>query len=272
MRIMLIFSITSFFFCCNKENSESNPDIEKIDPTIVVNDISKTFGDEDFQIDVNSNSLGNFTFDIENQQIAEVENGVLSILSAGTTTITVSQDADENYNSGSASFLLTVSVSNIWRGRDVYFRKATDDNWNEKGFQDSISSSTILTRANKQSIFNIFSEQSYSENSPENTEWAFGNLDQIEDLNFCEFSCLVQGKPNRLIDEPLVLHLIEENIYLSIVFTYWGGGQTNDPGAVSYYRSTPLGYIDNDNDGVTDAFDQCPESLGNLITIFGCDL
>lgn len=267
-----IIIIIIFIIGCNKEESASNSEIEKIDPSIIVNDVSKTFGDEDFEIDISSTSSGSLTFNIENQQIAQVENGVLSILSAGTTTITVVQVADENYKSGSVSFLLTVSVSNIWRGRDVYFTKGTNDDWNDKAFQDSISSSTILTRANKQSIFNILSEQSYSETSPENTEWAIGNIDDIENLNFCKFSCLAQGRPNRLINTPLVLHLIEENIYLSIVLTYWGGGQTNDPGAITYYRSTPVGYIDSDNDGVTDGFDICPESTSNMVTIFGCDL
>lgn len=165
-----------------------------------------------------------------------------------------------------------IVTDNIWKGKMVTFSKETQDDWTLTNFQDSISPNVILTRASKQSIFNIQMETKSSGDSPLDTEWALGNINDIESLEFCNFKCIAKGKPYEIVDQQLVLHLISDDIYLSIIFHTWGGGNTGDRGAISYSRSTPIGYPDADSDGVRDLMDQCPQSPENVqVNIFGCE-
>ncbi|SHG55070.1 gliding motility-associated C-terminal domain-containing protein [Flavobacterium micromati] len=57
-----------------------------------------------------SNSTGAFTFISNSPNIASVTGTTVSIVSAGTTTITAYQAANENYNAGSVTLLLTILV------------------------------------------------------------------------------------------------------------------------------------------------------------------
>jgi hypothetical protein len=165
-----------------------------------------------------------------------------------------------------------VIIDNIWKGKMVTFSKDTQDDWTLINFQDSISPNVILTRANKQSLFNIKMETGSSNDSPLDTEWALGSIDDIESLEFCNFKCIAKGKPYEIVDQPLVLHLISDDIYLSIIFHIWGGGNSGDRGAISYSRSTPIGYPDADSDGVRDLMDQCPQTPADVqVNIFGCE-
>jgi len=162
---------------------------------------------------------------------------------------------------------------NIWKGVMVEFSKASNDDWTSKQFQDSITPNVILTRANKKAIFNIKKENSYKDDTggPSDTEWALGSIDNIDNLTFSSWIDAVDGSPTDYLDQELVVHLITDDIYFSIIMKYWGGGGTNDPGALSYIRSTPNDLSDDDKDGVSNQVDQCPNSPNNqLSNIFGC--
>jgi gliding motility-associated-like protein len=80
----------------------------KADPKIVLNEIVKIYGDDDFKISPTSNSNGQFSFNIENPLIGSVNGDIISILGTGVTTITTTQESERNYNSGSIKTLLTV--------------------------------------------------------------------------------------------------------------------------------------------------------------------
>ena len=80
----------------------------KADPQIVLNEIVKIYGDDDFKISPTSNSNGQFSFNIENPLIGSVNGDKISILGTGVTTITTTQQSERNYNSGSIKTLLTV--------------------------------------------------------------------------------------------------------------------------------------------------------------------
>jgi gliding motility-associated-like protein len=80
----------------------------KAEPEIILNEIVKTYGDSDFEIYPTSNSNGQFSFTIENPTIASINENKFSILQAGVTTITTTQQSERNYNSGSIKTLLTV--------------------------------------------------------------------------------------------------------------------------------------------------------------------
>ena len=94
----------------------------------------------------------------------------------------------------------------------------------------------ITRRNDGGQIYNIAKENISDKNSsPVGTEWAIGSLDDIGSLNFTKFRSAV-GSPKDVVGKNLVLHLIEDDIYLSVRFTSWSNGQK---GGFSYTRSTP---------------------------------
>ena len=127
------------------------------------------------------------------------------------------------------------SLSNIWNGPIKFFEKKDNTNQLEKANQDSITENVIITRGNSGGqIFNIAKENEADKyKSPIGTEWAIGSLMQIDSLVFKDFRLAV--KPKSIVDKELVLHLIEEDIYLSVKFKSWSSGKR---GGFSYERST----------------------------------
>jgi hypothetical protein len=63
---------------------------------------------------------------------------------------------------------------------------------------------------------------------------SIGEIDNIKDLKFQSFRTAV-GSPKSVVGEKLVLHIIKEDVYLSVEFTKWG--ESRD-GGFSYKRST----------------------------------
>ena len=127
------------------------------------------------------------------------------------------------------------SSSNIWNGPVKFFQKKDNTNQLEKNNQDSITENVIITRGNSGGqIFNIAKENEADKyKSPIGTEWAIGSLNQIDSLVFKDFRLAV--KPQYVVGKKLVLHLIEEDIYLSVEFKSWSSGKK---GGFSYERST----------------------------------
>ena len=127
------------------------------------------------------------------------------------------------------------SLSNIWNGPIKFFEKKDNTNQLEKANQDSITENVIITRGNSGGqIFNIAKENEADKyKSPIGTEWAIGSLNQIDSLVFKDFRLAV--KPQYVVGKKLVLHLIEEDIYLSVEFKSWSSGKK---GGFSYDRST----------------------------------
>lgn len=127
------------------------------------------------------------------------------------------------------------SLSNIWNGPIKFFEKKDNTNQLEKANQDSITENVIITRGNGGGqIFNIAKENEADKyKSPIGTEWAIGSLNQIDSLVFKDFRLAV--KPQYVVGKKLVLHLIEEDIYLSVEFKSWSSGKK---GGFSYERST----------------------------------
>ena len=127
------------------------------------------------------------------------------------------------------------SLSNIWNGPIKFFEKKDNTNQLEKANQDSITENVIITRGNSGGqIFNIAKENEADKyQSPIGTEWAIGSLNQIDSLVFKDFRLAVT--PKSIVGKKLVLHLIEEDIYLSVEFKSWSSGKK---GGFSYDRST----------------------------------
>ena len=126
----------------------------------------------------------------------------------------------------------------VWRGKTLIFTKKDGANPSQISQQDRISGEVWLTRGNDgKQIFNIKKNSSANKNtSPEGTMWALGTIDDVADLQFFNFRALDEGKPKNLLGKNLVLHLVEEDIYLSVKFTSWS---QDKKGGFAYERSTP---------------------------------
>ena len=135
-------------------------------------------------------------------------------------------------------FLLTSSLSgqSIWNGPIIEFEKNNNADPTNQINQDSITNSVALTRGNNGEIYNAFMENQAEKGvSPLGTEWAVGNLSEIQTLTFSSFRTAVV-KPKFSVGQKLVLHIIEEDIYLSVEFSSWTQGSSG--GGFKYKRST----------------------------------
>lgn len=79
-------------------------------PTITFGAINKNYGDTAFALTPSSNSAGAFTFTSSDTNVATVSGDTVTIVAAGTTTLTVTQAANGNYTAGSTTAVLTVSA------------------------------------------------------------------------------------------------------------------------------------------------------------------
>ena len=123
----------------------------------------------------------------------------------------------------------------IWNGSNITFKKDDGADPSEEANQDRITDNVWITRGNNGGqIFNIKQESSSNKsNSPADTEWALGKLEDVADLEFDKFRNTV--KPKDIEGKDLVLHLITDDIYISVKFSSWTEGKD---GGFEYSRST----------------------------------
>lgn len=128
-----------------------------------------------------------------------------------------------------------ISSSTIWNGPLKSFTKTYGSNASEETNQDRLTAKVWITRGNNGGqIYNAAQEdKSDKYKSPIGTEWAVGNINNLDKLIFYDFRIAIQ--PKNIVGKDLVLHLIEEDIYLSVKFKSWSQGQK---GGFSYERST----------------------------------
>ena len=125
----------------------------------------------------------------------------------------------------------------FWRGSTITFNKSNGADPNLEENQDRIRENVWITRGNTGGqIFNIAINNSADKvESPVGTEWAIGTLDELESLTFDYFRNAI-SRPKTVVGKNLVLHLIEDDIYINVKFTSWSQGKR---GGFSYERSTP---------------------------------
>ena len=162
-------------------------------------------------------------------------------ISTTSLTITVSSSI-----SLTAIFIESPDDSNItnentgptlWTGAATTFNKPDGSNPNLEENQDKITENVWITRGNTGGqIFNIAINNSADKTeSPVGTEWAIGTLDELDNLTFDYFRNAI-SRPKTAVGKNLVLHLIEDDIYIYVKFTSWSQGKR---GGFSYERSTP---------------------------------
>ncbi|MDB2520960.1 hypothetical protein N9X09_01925 [Flavobacteriaceae bacterium] len=152
-------------------------------------------------------------------------------------------DDDDNYNDNSSTGNNNEgnsydATATIWRGSTITFTRADGGNPTSETNQDRLTDKVWLTRGNGgKQIFNIVKNtEALKDSSPEGTEWAMGIIDQVANLTFRNFRDASQNKPKNVVGKEMVLHLMEDNVYLSVKFTSWSSGKK---GGFSYERSTP---------------------------------
>ena len=124
----------------------------------------------------------------------------------------------------------------IWTGALKTFVKGDEMDPKNQLNQDRITDNVWITRGNDGGqIYNAAKESSDDKTkSPIGTQWALGTLDKVNDLNFKNFRAAVSS-PKNVVGKDLVVHLTDDDIYLSIKFKSWSQAKK---GGFSYERST----------------------------------
>ena len=130
-----------------------------------------------------------------------------------------------------------------WTGPTIGFTQST-----QTPADTVLAGSVVLTRGPRDGLYNTAYGETYlygispGPYSPTNTEWAFGTLDNLPPPSSFQSleSIRYTATPNfaqTLLFQPMVMHIIKEDIYLSVIFTQWG---THGSGGFAYTRSTPV--------------------------------
>jgi hypothetical protein len=129
------------------------------------------------------------------------------------------------------------AAAEVWTGPLTNFVMLGGTDWRQSTNQDRLTTNVRLTRAMTRGMFNAASESGYTSFfSPADTEWAYGQLTNHASLVYTDCEDWNGHNPPSMVGEAAVLHLISDDIYLSIQFTTWGGSS----GGFSYTRSTAV--------------------------------
>ena len=124
----------------------------------------------------------------------------------------------------------------VWDGPLITYNQPSSDPTQATN-QDRISPDVWLTRAASKGLFNAFFETNATALSPTNTEWAFGAITNYASLHYTNWLAWLNGaSPTTLVGQQAVVHLITDDIYISIKMTLWNSGGS---GGFAYQRSTP---------------------------------
>jgi hypothetical protein len=129
-------------------------------------------------------------------------------------------------------------AATVWNGPTITFTKANNADPNLPANQDRITANTWITRGDVRGLYNAARETGFTHYfSPSNTAWANGTLANYASLpytNWNYWAAGVNGGPHGTVGKDAVVHLIAEDIYLSVKVTSW----TGPGGGFSYVRST----------------------------------
>ncbi len=140
---------------------------------------------------------------------------------------------------GQSTLLWQAYLAESDEGAVVDFSKADYADWTLAENQDRITSNVWITRANSQGLFNIAVEPEHDrDSSPYDTEWSFGYTEELSPEDYQPWRDAVNANPPSMIDQPISMHIISEDIYFDIIFNSWSSGGSG--GGFSYSRSTTM--------------------------------
>jgi len=166
----------------------------------------------------------------------------------------------------------TTSAQTVWSGFDFSFTKDDFADPTLPENQDRITNNVWLTRKTFEGIFNAKSETGYDVTnfSPQDTEWATYINNPTETIAAANYNALTfepwidayggqsgMTLPSRLTGGNAVVHLITDDVYLDLQFTFWRPSSSG--GGFSYDRAMappgPETTGDYNHNGVVDAAD-----------------
>ena len=133
-----------------------------------------------------------------------------------------------------------INAATVWSGALLTFAEVSGASPTLATNQDRLTSHDWLTRGSVQGLYNASTESGFSHFlSPADTQWADGTLANFNTLVYHDWNTWaksIHGGPGGTVGVNAVLHLVTDDIYLSIKFTSWGAGGS---GGFSYQRTTP---------------------------------
>lgn len=120
----------------------------------------------------------------------------------------------------------------------ITFSKADSADPTLEANQDRITDNVWITRGNRGGqIYNAKVEDGFSKPaSPTGTRWAIGKASDKDNLEFGTLRATV--KPKEIVGKNLVMHLVEDDIYINVKFSSWSDdGQNIDAGGFEYDRT-----------------------------------
>ena len=134
---------------------------------------------------------------------------------------------------------LSGRAATIWAGPTTAFVNNAGSDPTQAGNQDRLTADVWITRGGIQGIYNAATESGFSHFfSPQNTAWSDGTLANYASLTYVDWDTWAKNQhhgPPNTVGVNAVVHLVSDDIYLSVTFTSWGGSA----GGFSYVRSTP---------------------------------
>ena len=126
----------------------------------------------------------------------------------------------------------------VWNGPLITFTEPPGADPTQAVNQDRITDNVWITRGSIQGIYNIKLESTFTRFfSPTDTQWAYGSLANYNSLTYNNWETWTGKNPPSSLNQSAVLHLVSEDIYLSIEFLSWG---QQGAGGFSYQRSTAI--------------------------------
>lgn len=133
-------------------------------------------------------------------------------------------------------FQQSVSAATVWNGPLMTFTEPVGGSGSVPSNQDRLTADVWLTRDTTKGLYNASLEGAFVPFvSPAGTEWAYGSLADHSTLTYTDWEDFNGKNPPSMVGQNAVVHLISDDIYLSVTFLSWGGSA----GGFSYQRSTP---------------------------------
>jgi hypothetical protein len=133
---------------------------------------------------------------------------------------------------------LLANASTLWTGPTTNYVQTAPDPA-QAANQDRLTPQDWLTRSTTEGLFNAVDESSYDrgpDTDPTDTEWSYGALSNYSTLTYTTWAEMSTNNPPSMVGREAVVHLISDDIYVSITFTFWG---SSGGGGFAYDRSTP---------------------------------
>ena len=224
----------------SNSSSDSSSDANSSETTTGSSTESSSTDSNTTETATDSNTTETAT-DSSTTETATDSNTTETATDSSTTEAATDSTSDVNNsesNSPNTNTDATQGGTKTWTGPLTNFTKADGASPNTESNQDRLTANVWITRGNGGGqIYNAAANSSADKStSPVGTEWAIGALDQKDNLTFQSFRDAVNNKPKNNVGVDMVLHLIEDDIYLSVRFTSWSSGQR---GGFAYERSTP---------------------------------